>query len=167
MHNVRRYFSEGNCYFLTHVTYQRRPILVENIDLLRSSINRYVEETSSHLIAWVVLPDHWHCIVDPDENSVDSLMKKIKLSFAQNYLKRQKTNSGRTWHNRYWDHIIRDETDMNRHLDYIHYNPVKHGLAKSSRSYAHSSFAEHVGNGLYDFEWGTIDSVRIDGEFGE
>ena len=96
-----------------------------------------------------------------------SLMKKIKLSFAQKYLRRQGRISGRTWQNRYWDHIIRDQEDMNRHLDYIHYNPVKHGLVKSSRAYLHSSFAEFMSEGLYEPEWGAIDSVIIEGEFGE
>ena len=119
------------------------------------------------MIAWAVLPDHWHCIINPGDNNLSSLMKKMKLSFAQNYLKRRGAQSGRTWHNRYWDHIIRDEEDMNRHLDYIHYNPVKHGLVTSSGRYPHSSFAEYVKNGSYAPDWGTIDSVKIEGEFGE
>ena len=66
--------------------------------------------------------------------------------------------SGRTWHNRYWDHIIRDQEDMNRHLDYIHYNPERHGLVTSAMEYPHSSFRQFVDNGLYDSTWGIVDS---------
>lgn len=167
MRNVRRYFKEGQCCFLTHVTYQRKPILVKHVELLMSTINQYRKQIPFDLVAWVVLPDHWHCIVDPCDNDLAALMKKIKLSFAQKYLKAQGTNSGRTWHNRYWDHIIRDERDMNRHLDYIHYNPVKHGLVDASANYLHSSFAKYVAEGLYPSGWGSTGFVKIEGEFGE
>ena len=167
MHNVRRYFKEGNTYFLTHVTFERLPILVDNCDLLWRAIDKYKDRQPLDVIAWAILPDHWHVLLDPKCNDVASLMKKIKLSFAQTYLKRKEMISGRVWHNRYWDHIIRDQQDLNRHVDYIHYNPVKHGLASSSAAYEHSSFSEFVSNGLYDCSWGRVDSVKIDGEFGE
>jgi len=119
------------------------------------------------LIAWVILPDHWHCIIDPLEKDVASLMKRIKLSFTAGYLKRLGFRSGRTWHNRYWDHVIRNQEDMNRHLDYIHYNPVKHRLATSAMEYPHSSFRQFVDSGLYDSTWGIVDSPTMIGDFGE
>jgi putative transposase len=167
MRNVRRYFKEGRIYFFTHVTYQRQPILITHIDLLWNSIHKFKQLTTYELIAWVILPDHWHCLIGPLDNDVASPMKRVKLSFAAGYLKRCGLRSGRTWHNRYWDHIIRDQEDMNRHLDYIHYNPVRHGLVASAMEYPHSSFRQFVDNGLYDSTWGSVNSPTITGEFGE
>jgi len=167
MRNVRRYFKEGRTYFLTHITYRRQPILITHIDLLWNSIHKFKQLTPYELIAWVILPDHWHCIIEPSENDVASLMKRIKLSLAAGYLKRLGFRSGRTWHNRYWDHVIRDQEDMNRHVDYIHYNPMRHGLATSAMKYPHSPFRQFVDSGLYDLRWGIVNSPTIIGDFGE
>lgn len=167
MRNVKRYFKRGNTYSLTHVTYQRSPILVQNIDLLWESIDKYRRSSPFSLVAWAILPDHWHCIVSPGKNDLATLMKKVKLSFAMRFLKRQGLSSGRVWQNRYWDHIIRDQQDLNRHIDYIHYNPVRHGVVDSSLDYPHSSFSDFVDRGLYESTWGAVDSVRLEGDFGE
>ena len=167
MRNVRSYFSPGNTYFLTHVTYKRKPILIDKVDLLWDAINKQNEREAFHLIAWAILPDHWHLIIDPKRNDISKLMKCIKLSFAHHYLRSQRQSSGRTWHNRFWDHMIRDEDDMNRHIDYIHYNPVKHGLVQSPIDYEHSSFNGFVDEGMYPADWGSSEIVDSSGEFGE
>ncbi len=133
VHNVKRYFKEGNIYFLTHVTYLRRRILVENIDLFWKSIDAQRAKSDFELLAWVVIPDHVHVIINPKSNNPGLLTKNLKLSYSSSLLKRLGLMSGRVWHNRYWDHVIRNEEDMNKHLDYIHYNPVKHELALRPR----------------------------------
>ncbi len=74
---------------------------------------------------------------------------------------------GRVWQNRFWDHIIRDQNDMNRHLDYVHYNPVKHGHVHSAMTWEHSSFRQFVQDGFYGEDWGQVDSPKFEGEFGE
>lgn len=167
MRNVKRHFKTGNVYFLTHVTFQRLPILVDNIDLFWASINHQLERSRFDFIAWVILPDHWHCIIDPGQDDLGDLMKRIKLSFATRHLRRTGRSSGRTWQNRYWDHIIRDQFDLNRHLDYLHYNPVKHGLVRSCIEYPHSSFARFVEEGCYDRDWMALESIADSDDFGE
>lgn len=167
MRNVRRYFKEGNTYFLTHVTYGRQPILIDHIDILRKSIDKHRNESNFKLIAWVVLPDHWHCLIDPTIYDLADLMKRIKLSFAMSYVKRIGETSGRTWQNRYWDHIIRNQEDMNNHLNYIHFNPVKHGYVTAAKDWAHSSFRDFVDAGHYHIDWGVKDDLTFTGEYGE
>ena len=167
MKNLRRYFSPGNTYFLTHVTYKRRTILLDSADLLWDAIHKYNEREPFQLIAWVILPDHWHLIIEPKRNDVSKLMKCIKLSFAQHHLRGQGRTSGRTWQNRFWDHMIRDDEDMRRHLDYVHYNPVKHGLVQSPIDWRYSSFSAFVKEGMYTTDWGSNEANVSHGDFGE
>ncbi len=167
MHNVTRYFKEGCICFFTHVTYLRRHILVDNVDLIWKSIESLRTKHEFDLIAWVVIPDHLHLIIDHKDSDPSLVIKNFKLSFAAHLRKRLGLIEGRTWHNRYWDHIIRDQEDMNRHIDYIHYNPVKHGLVTRPRDYPHSSFNDFLSRGEYDAEWGCHSEPEFDGKFGE
>jgi len=75
--------------------------------------------------------------------------------------------SGRVWQNRFWDHIIRNQEDLNRHIDYIHFNPVKHGFVKSPFDWSHSSIHKYHAEGFYTRGWGLIDTLKFKGEFGE
>jgi len=94
-------------------------------------------------------------------------MKSLKESFAFKLRARIGLRSGRIWQNRFWDHAIRDQEDLNRHLDYIHYNPVKHGLCKSPAKYSESSFGTYLERGFYDVDWGVNEELAFDGDFGE
>jgi putative transposase len=114
------------------------------LDLLHAAVEKHRKTEPFDLIAWVVIPDHWHFVIDVRYNRPDALMKKIKLTFASSYRYRKGMRSGQVWQNRYWDHVIRDQEDLNRHIDYIHFNPVKHGLVLSAASYEHSSFRDYV-----------------------
>jgi putative transposase len=143
------------------------PILVHNIDLYETAINRTCERFEIDIIAWVVLPDHMHLVLEPKDNDVSDVMKVFKQDFGFLYRRRIGVRGGRVWQLRFWDHVIRDQDDMNRHIDYIHYNPVKHGLVKSAKDYAHSSFADYVRKGFYRLDWGGTEEVLLDGEFGE
>jgi putative transposase len=75
--------------------------------------------------------------------------------------------NGRLWQHRFWDHVIRNENDYVRHVDYIHYNPVKHGLTPSPFEYELSSINRWAARGYYDRTWGTSQTVVCDGDFGE
>jgi putative transposase len=86
---------------------------------------------------------------------------------AGGYQFRNGLRGGRLWQLRFWDHIIRNEKDMNHHIDYIHYNPVKHGLVKRPIDYEYSSFCEFVAEGYYSSDWGVVGKVETGGEFGE
>jgi len=94
-------------------------------------------------------------------------MRRVKLSFSANYRKRLGFREGRVWQYRFWDRIIRDEEELNRHTDYIHYNPVKHGLSQSPFEWQFSSAALFLEKGLYAPDWGVSGSVQIEGDFGE
>jgi len=166
MTNLRRYFRPGDISFLTHVTYGRQPILIKHFELLWTSIDRYKLEKTFDLLSWVVLPDHFHIIIDPRNNNVSDLMKSIKISFSIKY-KKLTGNTGRVWQNRFWDHIIRNDRDLNNHLDYIHYNPVKHGFVHSPGDWKFSSFQDYLKEGLYSPDWGTKEPLNFDGQYGE
>jgi len=165
MSRLRRYFSEGKPYFITNVAFKRRPILRDNVDLFWQAADSVSRRLSFELIAWVVMPDHFHLIVDATECSLSDFMKRIKLSFSRYFMIRRGATKGRLWQYRYWDHIIRNEKDLNNHLNYIHYNPVKHGLVTRPFDYPHSSihkFAEY-----YQTDWGAKEEVEFNGDFGE
>jgi len=117
--------------------------------------------------AWVILPDHFHLIIDPLAHSLSSIMQRIKLSFSAAYNKQFGLKSGRVWQHRFWDHIIRDQEDFNRHIYYIHYNPVKHGLVLRPVDYSHSSFREFRSQGYYGDDWGAREPFDFEGEYGE
>ena len=150
MTEIRRHFRQNDTIFLTHVTFERIPILITHFDLLWTPIERIERDSSLEIIAWVVLPDHFHLLVRSEMDDVSMLMKKIKLSFSTSYRKAAGWRDGRVWQYRFWDHIIRDEDDMNRHIDYIHFNPVKHGLALSPFEWQHSSIHDYLKDGYYD-----------------
>ncbi len=154
---------------MTSVTYGREPILVQNADLLISSIESIQNANNFELIAQVILPDHWHCIIRPEgEVGVSSLLQRIKMSFGVKYRIRIGRRSGRVWQNRYWDHIIRDENDLNRHIDYIHYNPVKHGLVDSPHNWEYSSIHWKQFIQMYPNDWGTKEpNTFANADFGE
>jgi len=167
MSNLRRYFKEANLVFLTNVTLDRKPLLVKHIDLFHDAIKSTRQSSPFEAIAWVVLPDHFHMIVRAERENPSALMRRLKLSFSTRLRGRIGVVSGRIWQYRFWDHIIRDQNDMNRHIDYIHYNPVKHGLVRSPFDWPHSSAHSYLQEGCYTLEWGMREPVDISGEFGE
>ncbi|MFH1893857.1 MAG: transposase [Candidatus Zixiibacteriota bacterium] len=167
MSKLRRFYSDGNLFFVTNVAYKRRPILADNTDILMSAIQRVVGLSNGELIAWIIMPDHFHIIADTGSKNISDIMHRIKLSFASTYRKREHMHSGRVWQHRFWDHVIRDQVDMNRHIDYIHYNPVKHGLATSPFDWEQSSIQQYASEGVYEEDWGQLERLTYVGEFGE
>jgi len=167
MTNIRRYFQLGHTCFLTHVTHGRRPILVEHFDLLWDSIESVRRNCPFDLIAWVVLPEHFHIVVTQLNHDLSSIIRRIKLSFSMNYRKRLDLPDGRVWQYRFWDHVIRNTEDLNRHIDYVHYNPVKHELVTDPLAYAFSSLHNFREEGLYPGDWGVKETVATSGDFGE
>ena len=158
MHNVKRIHLPDAFYFVTVVTYRRQPILTRNYELFR------VSWKAQKLLAWVLLPDHFHALLIPEHGSISQVMHRFKITFARSY--RDEFGGGRVWQNRYWDHIIRDDQDFKRHLDYIHYNPVKHRQADIPRNYEYSSFHRYLARGYYDEQWAHF-QADTNSEFGE
>ena len=166
MSKLRRFHEDGYIYFITNVTYQRQPLLADNADLLWKAIEAVGLRCGFELIAWVIMPDHLHLVIDPGRMPISTVMQKIKMSFAAKYRNRYDLRSGRVWQNRFWDHVIRNQDDMNRHIEYIHYNPVKHGKVGRPLDWAYSSFGAYMEQGLYPADWCAIETSASD-EFGE
>jgi len=163
---LKRISDPRTIYFITNVTYERKPILREHSDLLRKSIHNIQDRFDIDLHAWVILPDHFHLIIDAKGHDISNLMQRIKMSFIALYHKHLGLKSGRVWQHRFWDHIIRDQEDWNRHVDYIHYNPVKHGFAQSPFEWKYSSIHKFHKDGMYGGDWGEK-SILFDCDFGE
>ena len=94
-------------------------------------------------------------------------MKRIKLSFAYHYRNKSGLYRGKIWQSRFWDHVIRSREDMNRHMDYIHYNPVKHGLIHSPFGWQQSSIHHFKSLGFYQSDWGVKETLIFADDFGE
>ncbi|MBE9116542.1 transposase [Lusitaniella coriacea LEGE 07157] len=169
MPNYRRITITGGTYFFTQVTYQRYPWLCGALarSTLRASIEKVREKYPFAIDAFVLLPDHFHCIFTlPEEDSdyatrlrliktfVTKTCKdklKLKTKTTQSRKKRKESN---LWQRRYWEHVIRDEEDFARHCDYIYYNPVKHGLCKTPQHWRFSSIHRFIAQGIYPESWG-------------
>jgi putative transposase len=159
MKALRRFDIRNTYYFITVVTLYRKPILTENIDIFWKSWK------SQELFAWVVLPEHFHAILWIKEQSISKLLHGFKIRYYHERARR--SGKGKIWQNRFWDHIIRGQEDMSRHLDYIHYNPVKHELANDPFLYEYSSLGLFYKQGFYQRDWGVRELPIFEGEFGE
>jgi len=164
MTNYRRSQFEGGYYFFTVVTYKRRRFLVEDIsrDCLREAINRVRCDWPFDVVAFCLLPDHLHCLwrMPEDDNAFSQRWMLIKKGFTRRYLKaggfepaqnpsRDKKREHGIWQRRFWEHQIRDEEDLHRHIDYIHYNPVKHELVEAVDEWPWSTYHKFVRDGYY------------------
>jgi putative transposase len=163
MPNYRRNRIEGGSYFFTVTLQDRRSdLLVTEIEALRSAVNAARARYPFHIDAWVVLPDHMHCLwtLPSDDFAYPARWQLIKARFSHSVRRTdrprpslvRKRESG-IWQRRYWEHTIRDERDYAAHMDYIHFNPVKHRLAAHAADWKFSSFARCVGLGMYVRDW--------------
>jgi putative transposase len=165
----RRARVEGASYFFTLVTETRRPIFADSSEV--AALYRAIECVRARhpfeIEAIVVLPDLLHTLWQLLEGDSDfaGRWRLIKSHFTRNYLKshappersqsRASKGEQSVWQRRYWEHLIRDEADFDNHFDYIHFNPVRHGLVTAPLDYPHSSFARWVTAGRYEPDWGS------------
>ncbi len=152
----RRAFIPGGTFFFTLVTDQRRPIfeVATAVDVLRSAFRSVRKSHPFEIDAMVVMPDHLHCIwtLPPDDADFATRWRLIKTWFTKHCDAQLRQPA--VWQQRYWEHQLRDEFDFAQHVDYIHYNPVKHGYSESPIDWPHSSFHRHVQAGIYPANWG-------------
>ncbi len=150
MPNYVRARVEGGTYFFTLTARNRSSVLVnENVrGALREAIEAVRARWPFTVDAWVLLPDHLHCLWTLPEGDAD-------FSKRWSTIKRLTTQTiGESiWQERFWEHLIRDETDFQRHFDYIHWNPVKHGLAQRALDWPYSTFHRHLKQGVYTADW--------------
>ncbi len=111
------------------------------------------------------MPDHFHLIIKIDDISISQIIHSFKTKYSLEF--RRQYRPGKVWQNRFWDHIIRDQNDMNNHIDYIHFNPVGHGMSKDPFEYRYSSLMKYYEDGKYERNWGVVSEVKFSGDFGE
>ena len=162
----------GGCYFFTVNLAERRDndLLVRHVASLREAFKRTRIEHPFDLEAIVVLPDHLHCIWQLPEKDDNFPMRwqLIKARFSRLIAcgelvsaSRQRKGERGIWQRRYWEHVIRDQQDWERHMDYIHSNPVKHGYVGAARDWPHSSFHRLVARGIYPPDWHAEPEISI------
>ncbi len=175
MTNYRRSHVAGASYFFTVNCALRHDnqLLVEHVDLLREVFRKVKRDHPFHVDAIVILPEHLHCIwtLPPGDADYKTRWALIKAGFSRQLpaeenrsLSRIKRGERGIWQRRYWEHLIRDDDDYHRHVNYIHWNPVKHDVVSRVIDWPYSSFHKHVDQGIYPADWvGEPD----DGEFGD
>jgi putative transposase len=176
MTNYRRNFVPGGSYFfIVNLADRRKRLLIEHVDLLRTSFRYAQTRHPFEITATVVLPDHLHAIWTLPEGDADFALRwrLIKGAFSRGLPGDERISASRAgkaergiWQRRYWEHTLRDENDFERHFDYVHFNPVKHGHAGRVLDWPYSTFHRMVKLGVYPQDWGG-DMRDDDGSFGE
>jgi len=176
MTNYNRYFLPGGTYFFTvNLAERDKTLLIDRVNELRKVFAQVKDEQPFIIDAIVILPDHLHTIWTLPEGDSDfpNRWRKIKGGFSKLLPKGERLSESRkskgergVWQRRYWEHVIRDDLDYERHVDYIHYNPLKHGYCQRVKDWSYSSFQQFVDKGIYAKNWGD-DFDNCDIEFGE
>jgi putative transposase len=162
MPNYRRLYLASQSVFITIVTNHRKRIFIDpqNIEILFETINRVKIIYPFELIAYVVMPEHLHCLIQTPDGTPNysPVIHCIKRNFALNFKKVHHIDSPtKLWQARFWDHVIKDDNDFEKHLDYIHWNPVKHGYVNDPLHWQWSTFSKWFEDGFYDDAWGVND----------
>ena len=163
MPNYRRVWVPGGTYFFTvNLLERKRTLLVEHMDSLRAAFRQTRMARPFAMSAYVILPDHLHCIwrLPAGDDDIATRWRQIKTLYSRSLPKVERVSARRRyksergiWQRRYWERLIRDEHDYRAHVDYIHYNPVKHGHATTAAEWPHSSFRHWMGRGAYSLDW--------------
>ncbi len=166
MSQYHRAYIAGGVYFFTVVTYQRRAVFNTEyrVGILRNAFRKVKSSYPFRMDAIVILPDHLHCIWRLPEMDADysSRWREIKKAVSRKiHPESNERNERLVWQRRFWEHVIRDQDDWLRHMDYIHYNPVKHGRVKSPKDWPWSSFSRWVDKGIYEMDWGAEEPEGI------
>ena len=175
----RRSKAPGVTFFFTVGTYRRNKILCHetNAALIKEAFLHVTTHHPFRIRAFVLLPDHIHCIwtLPENDNNYSMRWQLIKSYFSRRCQYEYKAiqtasrlNKGEQglWQRRFWEHRMRDENDLVRHIDYIHYNPVKHGPVNSLIAWPYSSFHRYVKQGDYDADWGAGSKIEFDAKVG-
>lgn len=174
MTDYRRTRVAGGTWFFTLGLAERRGagLLVERIDALGAAFRGVRARHPFHMDAVVVLPDHLHCVWSLPDGDTDYSTRwgLIKAKFSRTIehgewrsASRIKRGERGIWQRRFWEHCIRDDTDYAHHVDYIHWNPVKHGYVARVADWPHSSFQQHVTRGVYAPDWGGGEQIVLAG----
>ncbi|WP_229720811.1 REP-associated tyrosine transposase [Dyella nitratireducens] len=155
----RRIKAPGAAYFFTvNLANRTSSLLIDRIDTLRQAVRHVKTHHPFHIIAWVVLPEHMHAIWSMPDHDPDysKRWRLIKQHFSKSVEREEVIRSSRQhkgereiWQRRFWEHQIRDESDLQSHVDYVHINPVKHGHVARASDWPYSSIHRYIyGEGL-------------------
>ena len=167
--NYRRAFIQNSYLHLIVVSYKRKSIFADNIELLRHAFKNAKQFFDFEIIAICVLPDHIHVILNPKNiEEYPKIITSIKYYFSKNYNVGVETptygyvNKGEKgiFQRRFFEHTITSEEELNNQINYIHYNPVKHGLVNNVKNWQYSSFHKYVKHGLYENNWGSAKDIE-------
>ncbi len=162
--NYRRVFIQNSYIHLILTSYERMQIFTKNIEILRSAFKNTLNTYNFEIIAICVLPDHIHLILHPEDiNDYPKIISSVKHYFSRNvgqvcptdklkigYLHKREKG---VFQRRYFEHTIINEKDLNNQINYIHYNPIKHGYVQAVKDWEYSSFHKFVNKGLYEENW--------------
>lgn len=169
MPNYRRAFVPGGTWFFTVNLLERKnnDLLIREVDLLRETVRAVRQRHPFQIDAWVVLPEHMYAVwtLPPGDADFSKRWRLIKSGFSRalpktEYRSNVRKASGERgiWQRHFWEHLIRDEKDFERHVDYVHVNPVKHRLVTQVSQWPYSSFHRYVERGVYPENWcGAVD----------
>jgi len=173
MRSYIRAKAKGATYFFTVNLAERHnnDLLVANIDVLRLVFRQTKQKYPFTMEACVILPEHLHCIwrLPEGDNDFSKRWRLIKTYFSKNITENERISNSRKqkkergiWQRRFWEHLIRDEDDYQNHVDYIHYNPVKHGYVQQTKDWRYSSFHLWVKRKHYPMDWADNIDMNLD-----
>ena len=169
LHYIRAFVPGASYFFTVALLERRRKLLTQHIGALRDAMRHTKRCRPFRIDAIVILPDHLHRIwtlpgIDTD---YPTRWRLIKSRFSRaiepiERLSQRRVKKGERgiWQRRYWEHVIRDEKDLGRHIDYIHYNPVKHGWVSRTVDWPYSTFPKYVETGILSANWAAPDEIR-------
>jgi len=169
----RRANAAGGTYFFTvNLADRSSHLLVEKVDVLRESVRLVKDQHPFEIVAWVVLPDHLHAIwtLPPSDADFSTRWMLIKAGFSRRVepgeliraSRRRKGERG-IWQKRFWEHQIRDDEDLERHVDYVHINPVKHAHVSRASDWPYSSIHRYIRSGDLLPDWAVSPEVVLSG----
>ena len=168
----RRCRQPGGTYFFTvNLADRTSRLLIDHVDALRDSVRKVKRRHPFDILGWVVLPDHLHALWTLPDGDDDNATRwaLVKSTFSRQLPRSETRNASRVakgerglWQRRFWEHLVVDEDDLRRHLDYIHINPVKHGRARRAADWPHSSIHRYIRAGDLPVDW----AVSGEGEVG-
>jgi putative transposase len=169
-HYIRAFVPGGTFFFTVTLLDRRRKLLTDYISDLRSVIIAAQQRRPFTIDAIAILPDHLHCIwtLPPGDADFSRRWHDIKARLAARIplgesllTRRLKKGERGIWQRRFWEHVIKVDLDFERHADYIHYNPVKHGFVERACEWPYSSFHNYFRRGIYNSDWAADAGVQL------
>ena len=173
----RNYIAGGTYLFTVNILDRNATLLVDYIEEFREAVRHVKRAHPFKIDAWVVMPDHMHAVwtLPESDTAYSSRWREIKKRFSKSLAKtedlsvlRESKGERGLWQRRFWEHTIRDEKDYQHHIDYVHFNPLKHGLVSRVIDWPYSSFHRALAAGQYSEHWcGESFNYDVQGDFGE